>query len=404
METLRIFTAGSVDDGKSTLIGRLLYDSKSIFEEQLEAVKLASRNKGEDEINLAYLTDGLRSEREQGITIDVAYRYFSTPKRSFIIADTPGHAQYTRNMATGASTATLGIILIDANNGVVEQTRRHLFISQLLGIHNFAIAINKMDMLDFSKEIFESIVHDIGLLMNPEDSVQYIPMSAKDGDNVVIKSDRTPWYNGLPLLEYLETAEIAENDNMGFFMPVQYVIRPNQNYRGYAGQIIAGSIKRGDTIKILPSEIEATVTNITNCGTEVISAERGQSIAVEINKDIDIARGDVLCIDNHGLINIGNEITLDVVCFFDNMIREGGKYTIMHNGAETLAVIKDIERVDINTGIIEPTSELKMNDIAIVKIKTSQPIVFTDYKVNRIGGSLIFIYENNTAMAGMIKH
>ena len=403
METLRIFTAGSVDDGKSTLIGRLLYDSKSIFEDQMDAIKLASRNKGEDDINLAYLTDGLRSEREQGITIDVAYRYFSTPKRSFIIADTPGHAQYTRNMATGASTAELGIILVDAQNGVLEQTRRHLFISQLLGIRYFVIAINKMDLVDYSKEVFDKISSDIDKLFIHKNnvSIKYIPISAKCGDNVVMKSDNMPWYDGFPVLEYIETISVSYRNNDCFFMPVQYVLRPNQTYRGYAGQVICGKISEGDDIQILPAKMTAKVTSITNCGKPVLSAEIGQSIAIEIDRDIDISRGDVLCTQND-FIKVGNELTLNVVCFFDNEIVSGGKYTILHNGQESQAIIKDIEQININNLMSDKVTKLNMNDIAKIKIKTSQPIVYTPYDENRIGGSLIFISENNTVMAGMI--
>lgn len=403
METLRIFTAGSVDDGKSTLIGRLLYDSKSIFEDQMDAIKLASRNKGEDDINLAYLTDGLRSEREQGITIDVAYRYFSTPKRSFIIADTPGHAQYTRNMATGASTAELGIILVDAQNGVLEQTRRHLFISQLLGIKYLVIAVNKMDLVGYSKDVFDKISSDIEQLLTNKDniSVTYIPISAKDGDNVVQKSENMSWYDGVPVLEYIETISVDYGKEDAFFMPVQYVLRPNQTYRGYAGQVVCGKISLGDDIQLLPANTTAKVTSITNCGKTVSSAEMGQSIAIEIDKDIDISRGDVLCTEDES-IKVGNDITLNVVCFFDNEITSGGRYTILHNGQESQAIIKNIECIDINTMMSSNVSKLNMNDIAQIKIKTSQPIVYTTYEDNRIGGSLIFISDNNTVMAGMI--
>ena len=403
METLRIFTAGSVDDGKSTLIGRLLYDSKSIFEDQMDAIKLASRNKGEDEVNLAYLTDGLRSEREQGITIDVAYRYFSTPKRSFIIADTPGHAQYTRNMATGASTADVGIVLIDACNGVLEQTIRHIYISKLLGIRHLIIAVNKMDLVDYSEEIFVSIVNGVNKYVADTGNVYYIPMSARNGDNVVTSSENMQWYHGIPLLEYLETVAVDSGNALNFFMTVQYVIRPNHRYRGYAGQVVSGCINVGDEIMVLPDRIKVHIKGITNCGVESDCASDGQSVAIELDEDYDIARGSVLCIDN-GCIKVGTELTMDAVCFFDDEIMIGGKYTILHNGMETVAIVKELKRIDINTGSRTTVNKLAMNDIASVTVKTAQPIVYTHYGISRAGGSLIFVNENNTVMAGMINN
>jgi len=301
MELLRFSTAGSVDDGKSTLIGRLLYDSKSIFEDQLEAVEQASKSRGNEEVNLALLTDGLRAEREQGITIDVAYRYFATPKRKFIIADTPGHIQYTRNMVTGASTADLAIILVDARHGVLEQTVRHSFISSLLGIPNIVVAINKMDLVDYAEETYNRIVADYKVMakaLNIRNTV-FIPISAKLGDNVVNKSEHTPWYTGQPLLEYLETVPVGHKQVSSFFrFPVQYVIRPISDrypdYRGYAGRVSGGVIRPGDRVRVLPSGQETTVKAINVMDDELAEAGSPQSVTLRLNDDIDISRGDTL--------------------------------------------------------------------------------------------------------------
>ena len=306
MQMLRFTTAGSVDDGKSTLIGRLLYDSKSIFEDQLEAVEEASRSRGNEEVNLALLTDGLRAEREQGITIDVAYRYFATPKRKFIIADTPGHVQYTRNMVTGASTADLAVILVDARHGIMEQTVRHSFIASLLGIREVVVAVNKMDLVDFSEEVFTTIVSDYRKMEQEMgfslENVTFIPISAKDGDNVVNRSERMPWYSGPSLLEYLETVPIPAGSDAGTLLPVQYVIRPISaqfpDFRSYAGQLCSGTLKPGDRVTVLPSGLTTEVTAIWLGDKQIPEAVAPLSVAVTLKDDIDISRGDVLAVSD----------------------------------------------------------------------------------------------------------
>lgn len=420
MQLLRFSTAGSVDDGKSTLIGRLLYDSKSIFEDQLEAVEAASKSRGNEEVNLALLTDGLRAEREQGITIDVAYRYFATPKRKFIIADTPGHIQYTRNMVTGASTADLSIILVDARHGVLEQTVRHSYISSLLGIPHIVVAINKMDLVDFSEMVFNQIVADyqrMAQVLHIE-NVTFIPISAKEGDNVVNRSEHTPWYTGAPLLEYLETVPViksasnVETDVQGAFrFPVQYVIRPISSkypdFRGYAGRVASGAIHVGDRIKVLPSGQESVVTHITQATEELTVATPPQSVTIQLANDIDISRGDILVKTDEPQPYQEQDLTLDVCWFNEQPLRPRAKYIVRQTTNETLGIVRTINyRRNINTLEKEPgIAEIKMNDIAEITIHTAQPLAFDDYRLNRITGSVIFIDPdtNETVGAGMIK-
>ena len=420
MQLLRFSTAGSVDDGKSTLIGRLLYDSKSIFEDQLEAVEAASKSRGNEEVNLALLTDGLRAEREQGITIDVAYRYFATPKRKFIIADTPGHIQYTRNMVTGASTADLSIILVDARHGVLEQTVRHSYISSLLGIPHIVVAINKMDLVDFSETVFNQIVANyqrMAQVLHIE-NVTFIPISAKEGDNVVNRSEHTPWYTGAPLLEYLETVPViksasnVETDVQGAFrFPVQYVIRPISSkypdFRGYAGRVASGAIHVGDRIKVLPSGQESVVTHITQATEELTVATPPQSVTIQLANDIDISRGDILVKTDEPQPHQEQDLTLDVCWFNEQPLHPRAKYIVRQTTKESLGIVRTINyRRNINTLEKEPgVAEIKMNDIAEITIHTAQPLAFDDYRLNRIMGSVIFIDPdtNETVGAGMIK-
>ena len=420
MQLLRFSTAGSVDDGKSTLIGRLLYDSKSIFEDQLEAVEAASKSRGNEEVNLALLTDGLRAEREQGITIDVAYRYFATPKRKFIIADTPGHIQYTRNMVTGASTADLSIILVDARHGVLEQTVRHSYISSLLGIPHIVVAINKMDLVDFSETVFNQIVANYQRMAQVLhiQNVTFIPISAKEGDNVVNRSEHTPWYTGAPLLEYLETVPVSKSASnvetdlqRAFRFPVQYVIRPISSkypdFRGYAGRVASGAIHVGDRIKVLPSGQESVVTHITQATEELTVATPPQSVTIQLADDIDISRGDILVKADEPQPHQEQDLTLDVCWFNELPLRPRAKYIVRQTTNETLGIVRTINyRRNTNTLEKEPgVAEIKMNDIAEITIHTAQPLAFDDYRLNRITGSVIFIDQdtNETVGAGMIK-
>lgn len=420
MQLLRFSTAGSVDDGKSTLIGRLLYDSKSIFEDQLEAVEAASKSRGNEEVNLALLTDGLRAEREQGITIDVAYRYFATPKRKFIIADTPGHIQYTRNMVTGASTADLSIILVDARHGVLEQTVRHSYISSLLGIPNIVVAVNKMDLVDFSEEVFNKIVADYQQMAKTLhiQNVTFIPISAKEGDNVVNRSEHTPWYAGAPLLEFLETVPVRKSASnvetevqRAFRFPVQYVIRPISSrfpdFRGYAGRIASGVIRVGDRIKVLPSGLESVVTHITQAADELLEAIPPRSVTLQLADDIDISRGDILVKSDEPHPHQEQDIYLDVCWFNEQPLLPRSKYFVRQATSETVAIVRTINyRRNINTLEKEPgVAQLRMNDIAEISIHTAQPLIFDDYRQNRITGSIIFIDPdtNETVGAGMIK-
>ena len=412
MQLLRFTTAGSVDDGKSTLIGRLLYDSKSIFEDQLEAVEEASRSRGNEEVNLALLTDGLRAEREQGITIDVAYRYFATPKRKFIIADTPGHIQYTRNMVTGASTADLAVILVDARHGIMAQTVRHTYIASLLAIKQVVVCVNKMDLVDFSQEVFDKIVADYkSMSASIElDNVTFIPISAKLGDNVVNKSENMPWYTGKALLDFLETVQLPTEAEDRLRLPVQYVIRPISSkfpdFRGYAGRLAEGSLKVGDKVKVYPSEMTSTVTGIYLGEKELETAVTPESVDVTLADDIDISRGDVIVSVSGVQPMVEQDILLNVCWFRNSALQQGKKYVIRHATGKTLGIVKEIEyKIDINTREkIYDVEKLVMNDIARVRIRTAEPLIYDYYKSNRTMGSLIFVEEgtNDTVGAGMI--
>ena len=412
MKLLRFTTAGSVDDGKSTLIGRLLYDSKAIFEDQMEALETASTNRGEEHVNLALLTDGLRAEREQGITIDVAYRYFATPKRKFIIADTPGHVQYTRNMVTGASTANLALILIDARHGVLEQTKRHAYIASLLGIPHVAICINKMDLVEYSKEVYDDILKQfepVRNMLNIKD-VRFIPISALKGDNVVDRSDSMDWYEGPALLELLETIDITSDaDFINKRFPVQYVIRPQReeyhDYRGYAGRIAGGVFKPNDRVAVLPGGQTTTVKSVDVMNGDLEEAFPPQSVALSLTEDIDISRG-YMIVDADNLPASGQELDLMVCWLGEKPMVLGGKYTIRHTTAELRCVIRDVKnKVNINTlEELDGDKSVGLNEIARISIKTTKPIFYDSYKSNRITGSISIIDEatNNTVGAGMI--
>ncbi len=412
MELLRFTTAGSVDDGKSTLIGRLLYDSKSIFEDQIEAIEKAGKNQGKEEIDLALLTDGLRAEREQGITIDVAYRYFATPKRKFIIADTPGHIQYTRNMVTGASTANLAIILIDARNGVIEQTLRHAFIASLLQIPHIVVCVNKMDLVDYKEDVFVKIKDQFNSFVPKLDvkDVRFIPISALKGDNVVEKSEKMSWYNGKTLMHLLENIDIKTDLNLqDSRFPVQYVIRPQSDefhdYRGYAGRIDGGIFKVGDKIKIFPSGLESEIKTIDTLNESLEVAFAPQSVAITIKDDIDISRGDMI-VKSDNVPQQSQDITAMVSWFNERPLQLRGKYTLRHTTNEVMCIINDVEfKKDIST-LDNDTEDktVKMNDIAKIKIRTAKPLFYDLYKRNRNTGSFILIdnVTNETVGAGMI--
>lgn len=412
MDLLRFTTAGSVDDGKSTLIGRLLHDSKSIFEDQLEAVELASKKMGDHQVNLALLTDGLRAEREQGITIDVAYRYFATPKRKFIIADTPGHIQYTRNMVTGASTANLAIVLIDARHGVVEQTCRHAFIASLLQIKHLIICVNKLDLVDYSEEVFNKIkadFEDFSSKLEIQD-IQYIPISALNGDNVVDKSDRTPWYDGSTLLYTLENVHIASDyDFVDCRFPVQRVIRPQSeefhDFRGYAGKVEGGIFKPGDEVLALPSGFTSKVKSIDTLNGPIDEAFPPMNVAIQLEDEIDISRGDMIVKPNNQP-EIGQDIELMVCWLNAKKLMLGGKYNIKHTTKDARCIIKEIRyKVDINTlHKNEEDLSIGLNEIGRILIRTTQPFYYDSYKKNRGTGSIILIDENTneTVGAGMI--
>ncbi len=413
MELLRFSTAGSVDDGKSTLIGRLLYDSKSIFEDQLQAVESVSRRAGNEEVNLALLTDGLRAEREQGITIDVAYRYFATPKRKFIIADTPGHIQYTRNMVTGASTADLAVILLDARNGVLEQTIRHSYIASLLNIPYIAVCINKMDLVDYSSDVFEKIKADYLVFAQKLGikNAYFIPVSAKLGDNIVNKSENMPWYDGKTLMQLLETVPVSHKINAEELrFPVQYVIRPISDkfhdFRGYAGRLAGGRIAVGEDVVVLPSGLKSTVTEILQAEKKLDSAFAPQSVVIQLKDDIDISRGDIIVSASGLQPKISQDFTV-MVCWFNfEPLQLRKRYVVRQATFETQGMVKQIDyRVNINTLEHEQNvGQLNANDIAQITVKTSNPLVFDSYNHNRATGSIIFIDPdtNETVGAGMI--
>ena len=412
MELLRFTTAGSVDDGKSTLIGRLLYDSKAIFEDQLEVLEETSQRRGEEGINLALLTDGLRAEREQGITIDVAYRYFATPKRKFIIADTPGHIQYTRNMVTGASTANLAIILVDARNGIVEQTKRHSFIASLLGIPHIVYCVNKMDLVDYKQDVYDKIVEEFkefSSKLNIKD-VQFIPISALEGDNVVNRSENMPWYEGSTLIYQLEHVHIASDYNhVDCRFPVQSVIRPHtleyQDYRGYAGRIDGGVFKAGDKVKVLPSGFTSTIKSVELNGEQIEEAFSPMSVTMLLNDEIDISRGDMIVRENNSP-EVTQDIDVLVTWMSEKPLQSRTKVFVKHTTNECISMVKEIKyKVDINTlHRIEDVNQLEMNDIARISIRASKPLFVDAYERNRYTGSVILIDEqtNETIGAGMI--
>ncbi len=410
---LRFTTAGSVDDGKSTLIGRLLYDSKSIFEDQMEHIMLSSKRLGKEDLDLSLLTDGLRAEREQGITIDVAYRYFATPARKFIIADTPGHIQYTRNMVTGASTADMAVILTDARKGVVEQTLRHTYIATLLDIQHIVFCVNKMDMVGYSEDAFTKIkdeLTEIAAKLNVE-NVYYVPISAKYGDNVVDNSLNMEWYRGRTFLQMIETIEIKKDKNSHEpRFPVQTVIRPfdeeYHNYRGYAGRVAGGTFRVNDSIVVLPTMLRSKISEINVMGKSLGEANSGDSVTLLLEDQIDISRGNLI-VAGDTLPQSGQDITLMVCWFNEKPLRAEGKYIIRNYSNETVCVVKSVNyRVNINTlGKIYDDLSVHMNDIASLTIRTAKPLFYDGFNKNNITGSLIFIDEgtNETVGAGMIQ-
>lgn len=408
-ELLRFITCGSVDDGKSTLIGRLLHDSKMIFEDQLESIKNDSKKSGTtgDKIDLALLVDGLQSEREQGITIDVAYRYFSTDKRKFIIADTPGHEQYTRNMATGASTADLAIILIDARYGIVTQTRRHSYIVRLLGIKNVVVAINKMDLVGFDQAVFEKIDTEYRLFAQELgiEKIYSVPLSALDGDNVVTKSARTSWYEGSALLDILEEVPLATaSADAPFRMVVQYVNRPNLDFRGFAGTIASGTISVGDRIKVYPSQKEATIKAIVTYESDLESASSGDAVTLTLNEEIDISRGNVLGKSDEA-IEQSDDITANLVWMDEEKLSTGKSFLLKRGSSVTTVYAEGIDyRVDVNTQEKFQAAQLELNDIGLVRLNLAEPLAYDHYDDNRQMGGFILIDKitNNTVAAGMI--
>ena len=412
MDILRFATAGSVDDGKSTLIGRLLYDSKSIFADQLEAVERTSRDRGEDYTNLALLTDGLRAEREQGITIDVAYRYFATPRRKFIIADTPGHIQYTRNMVTGASTADLAVVLVDARNGLTEQSRRHAFLTTLLRVPHMVLAVNKMDLVDYSAEVFERICEEFSAFAARLDigDLTFIPISALHGDNVVDRSANMPWYDGPSLLHHLEHVHIASDRNMiDVRFPVQYVIRPHaatdaelHDYRGYAGQVAGGVLKPGDEVLHLPSGFSTHVRRIEAAGTQVPEAFAPMSVTLLLDDDVDISRGDMICRPNNRPA-AAQDIEA-MICWMssDAVLARRSRLVVKHTSRTVKAIVTDLHyRIDVNTlHRDESATQLGLNEIGRVRLRLTQPIFCDSYARNRITGGLILVDETTNATVG----
>lgn len=412
-QLLRFTTAGSVDDGKSTLIGRLLFDSKSIFEDQLQAIENTSKKKGHDGVDLALFTDGLRDEREQGITIDVAYRYFTTPKRKFIIADTPGHIQYTRNMVTGASTANAAIILVDARHGVIEQTRRHSFIASLLQIPHVIVCVNKMDLVDFSEEAYNNVIDQFEKFSSKMlvKDVRFIPISALLGDNVVNRSKNMDWYQGAPLLHTLETMHISSDINkIDARFPVQTVLRPqnetHRDYRGYAGRIVSGILRVGDEVTAMPSGFNSKIKSIDTFEKTLEEAFAPMSVSITLEDDIDISRGDMIVRSNN-TSEASQDIEVMLCWLHNNPAKPRAKYSIRHTSNEQKAMIKEVVyKYDINS--LErnnDNNELNMNDIAKVKIRTTKPLMIDSYRENRATGSIILVDDNTneTVAAGMIK-
>jgi bifunctional enzyme CysN/CysC len=412
MDLLRFSTAGSVDDGKSTLIGRLLYDSKGIFEDQLAAIERTSRRRGNVAVDLALLTDGLRAEREQGITIDVAYRYFATPRRKFIIADTPGHVQYTRNMVTGASTADLAVVLIDARKGSLEQSRRHAFIAALLGIPHLVVAVNKMDLVDWSQEVFDRISAEFTAWAAKLDvhDITFIPISALHGDNVVDRSHNMDWYEGPALLYHLEHVHIASDRNLrDNRFPVQWVVRPmgdeHHDYRGYAGQVAAGTFRAGDDVVVLPSGARTKVKRIDIFEGPVDEAVPPMSVIMLLEEEIDISRGDMIC-RPHNQPTQTQDIEAMVCWMADRPLEVGGRYAVKHTTRYTRAFVEDLRyRIDVNSLHRDENAEsLALNEIGRIRLRTSTPLLVDEYRKNRQGGAFIFIDEttNDTVGAGMV--
>ncbi len=412
MELLRFATAGSVDDGKSTLIGRLLYESKNIFEDQLEAVERTSRDKGFEYTNLALLTDGLRAEREQGITIDVAYRYFSTPRRKFIIADTPGHTQYTRNMVTGASTADLALVLVDARKGMLEQSRRHAVIASLLRVSHLAVCINKMDLVDWSEDRYEEIRFEFAEFARKLEftDLTFIPVSALFGDNVIQHSPNTPWYLGPTLLWYLENVYTGSDRNLiDPRFPVQYVIRPHSSvyhdYRGFAGTVAGGAFRPGDEVMVLPSGLTSTIVGVDSLNGPVGEATPNQSVTIRLADEIDISRGDMLCRPMNAP-TLAQDVEATVCWFNDRPLQPRSFYTIKHTTRTARCMVKDLHyRLDVNTlHRHDPNGHLGMNEMGRVSLRTTVPLMFDEYRRNRHTGSFILIDEatNETVGAGMI--
>ena len=414
MDLLRFITAGSVDDGKSTLIGRLLYDSKNTFDDQMEAVELSSAKRGDEHVNLALLTDGLKAEREQGITIDVAYRYFATPRRKFIISDTPGHIQYTRNMVTGASTANLAIILVDARHGVIEQTMRHAFIASLLRIQHIVICVNKMDLVDFSEDAFAKVVHDFKQFASRLENVvdiSFIPISALKGDNVVDPSTNMPWYRGSTLLYHLETVYVGNQENhVEARFPVQWVIRPQSDefhdFRGYAGRIAGGVFKPGDDIIVHPSGFRTKIKKIYTAEDEINEAFSPLSVTITTEDEIDISRGNLISKVNN-LPHVKQDIEA-MICWFSDSCKlvNKAKYIIRHTSNEAKAVVTEVKyKVNVNTlHKVEDDKDFKLNDIGKITLRTSSPLIYDSYRKNRTTGSFILIdpQTNETIAAGMI--
>jgi bifunctional enzyme CysN/CysC len=407
-DLLRLSTAGSVDDGKSTLIGRLLFETKSIFEDQLAALEAASSDQGSDYLNLALLTDGLRAEREQGITIDVAYRYFSTPRRSFILADTPGHVQYTRNMVTGASAADLTMILVDASRGVTEQSRRHLFIASMLRVPHFVVCVNKMDLVDYSQEVFDDVRRAFAPMLARLDApdVVFIPLSALHGDNVTERSPKTPWYRGTTLLDHLENVHIGSDRNLvDVRLPIQTVIRANgdahDSFRGYAGQLLGGVLKIGDEVRILPGGLPTRVRGILVGGRAAPEAYPPMSVIVTLEDEIDVSRGDMLC-RRHNQPTVGQDIEALVCWLSPTVLRPNDRYVIKHTTRTARALITGLRyRVDINSLHRDEHAEvLGLNDIGRVVIRTTSPLLYDPYRRNRLTGGFVLIDEHTNATVG----
>jgi sulfate adenylyltransferase subunit 1 len=413
LDLLRFITAGSVDDGKSTLIGRLLYDSKNILIDQLEALERSTKNRSDGSVDLALLTDGLRAEREQGITIDVAYRYFSTPKRKFIIADAPGHVQYTRNMITGASNTNLIIILVDARQGVVEQTRRHSIIASLLKIPHVIVAINKMDLVEYSQDVFNNIAIEYSEVAKQLglNEVIYIPISALNGDNIVDRSENITWYDGKPLLELLEEIEIDHDVNLDDArFQVQFVIRPQteelHDYRGYAGKVVSGIYRKGDKVRVLPQDIETTISKLEAGGKEVNEVFAPQSVVIQLGDDIDISRGDSI-VKTDNLPNVSNELEV-LLCWMDEKpLQPGNRYLLQHNSRLVRAIVRSIEyKLDVNTLQQQiPEGNVRLNEVAKATIKTASPLVYDPYTRISANGSAVLIDEtsNSTVAAVLIN-